>query len=152
MESTELLNVMEKIGHFLYHRRGGKRGLMRMLRILREKEACSQCELLEILNIRAASLSELAAKTEQKGYIIREKSEEDKRKVVLKITPEGRQWLQEKENETARQEVNMFDCLTEAEQQELFRLLNKLLECWQERFDSALFRHRSRCKGDKNNV
>lgn len=110
--------------------------------ILTERGECSQSDLLEILNIRAASLSELAAKLEEKGFILRERDSVDKRKVIIRLTDEGREWFEKRERETREQEKDMFDCLGEDEKDELLRLVNKLLINWEGRFDKELFRHR----------
>lgn len=49
MDNKELLLIMEKCGHFLYHRRGGKRGQLKVLKLLKERGSVTQKELLEIL-------------------------------------------------------------------------------------------------------
>ena len=54
MENRQLLEIMEKCGHFLYHRRGGKHGQMKVLRLLNERGCVTQSELLEVLALKSA--------------------------------------------------------------------------------------------------
>ncbi len=154
MENRELLELFEKCGHFLYHRRGGKRGQSRIVRILVSEGSKSQREIQDILDIKSGSLSELAAKLETKGYIKRERDEKDKRKVILTATREGEEYLNSLNKELSRQEEILFEALTENEREELYGMLQKLLENWKENFDPSLFNHRIRGKaaGGKENV
>ena len=81
----ELLLSMERCGHFLYHRRGGKNGQNRILKILVTKGYKTQKELQEILDIQSGSISEIVMKMENKGLISREKDINDRRKILYNL-------------------------------------------------------------------
>lgn len=75
------------------HRHGGKidplRGQGRVLALLKAKPETTQRELSFLLDMRQQSLSELLSKLEEKGYITREKSAEDGRVTVVRLTEAG---------------------------------------------------------------
>lgn len=144
--NSELLVIMEKCGHFLYHRRGGKRGQGRILKLLLTHGSMTQTELQEYLGTKAGSISEIVMKLEGKGFIIREKDETDKRKFKLTLTEAGKQVVQENTSINREQESKLFDALTEQEQKELQQLLYKVLKNWEDTFDKTFFEHR---KGER---
>ncbi len=145
-EKSELLLLMEKCGRFLHHRRGGKRGQGRILKILMAEGEMTQKELQERLGIQSGSMSEIVLKLEGRGFIRREREEKDKRKIKLKITETGRSFFQERHQEMMNEEKNLFNGLTQSEQEVLQELLIKLLEDWESSFDKPLFEPRNKCK------
>ncbi len=151
-ENKELLYTMELAGHFLFHRRGGKRGQVRVLQILSDRGEVSQKEVQGILNIQSGSMSELVGKMEKTGLLERTRDSRDKRHYNLKITKKGMEEVQNLKKRNAEQEAVIFNALSEKEQEELSVMLNKLLSNWRENYDESLFRHR-RCelvKGEEN--
>ncbi|MCC8097415.1 MAG: transcriptional regulator [Eubacterium sp.] len=151
MENKELLDIFERCGHFLYHRRGGKRGQKKIVKLLVEQGSMSQRELQDILDIKSGSLSELVSKLAAKGYIKRERDHKDRRRIILTVTEDGREYLKGLEDELIRQEDILFSALSESEKEKLYNMLERLLTSWKESFDPSLFNHRSR-KGGKSNV
>ncbi|MGN1187714.1 MAG: MarR family winged helix-turn-helix transcriptional regulator [Lachnospiraceae bacterium] len=133
-ENKELLKTMEMCGHFLYHRRGGKRGQARILNLLIENGEMSQRRIQDIIDIKSGSLSELVRKMEAEGLISREKDETDRRNITIKITPKGIQRAEENSQILKKQEQVMFNSLSEHEQEQLYTLLKKLIEDWNEKF------------------
>lgn len=144
-ESHELLALLENCGHFLHHRRGGKRGQGKILRILVKEGEMTQRELQDCLGIQPGSMSEIIMKLEGNGLICRTKDETDRRKIKVKITEEGRSFYQEKHKENIEQEKKLFDVLTVKEQEQLKVLLSKLFEDWESSFEKSLFQHRKGC-------
>lgn len=141
-ENKELLSLMELCGHFLYHRRGGKRGQTRILRLLSEHGEMSQRQLQDILNIKSGSLSEIVRKMENEGLILRKKHPEDRRNIMIQITKKGTQTCTENIRLLQEQESILFNALSEKEQEQLFTLLSQLLADWKEHFEQSLFQHR----------
>lgn len=133
-ENKELLRTMEMCGHFLYHRRGGKRGQARILRLLIENGGMSQRRIQDILDIKSGSLSELVRKMEAEELISRQKDESDRRNITVRITPKGEERAMENSLTLKKQEQVMFDALSDKEQEELYVLLKKLLDDWNGRF------------------
>ncbi len=60
-------------------------GQVRTLAAINYLEEPTQQKVLEIMNIRAASLSEMLSKLEKRGYLIRTKDSNDKRIVIYII-------------------------------------------------------------------
>ena len=127
MDNRQLLDMMEECGHFLWHRQKDRRGQMRILKAAAEKGEISQTELRDRLGIQSGSLSELVLKTEAKGFITREKDENDKRRLILRITPKGEDFLRRKEREQSEEDAAMFDILSEEEKKSLCSMLSRLL-------------------------
>ncbi|MCD8089269.1 MAG: transcriptional regulator [Clostridiales bacterium] len=154
MNNRELLELFEKCGHFLYHRRGGKRGQNRIVKLLVSNVSMSQREIQDILDIKSGSLSELVSKLETKGYIKKERDENDRRKIILTVTRAGEEYLDTLEKELTRQEDILFCSLSEEEKEEFYKILEKLLKSWHENFDPSLFGHRRKkdLDGRKNNI
>ena len=88
----------------------------------------TQREIQERLQIQPGSVSELTGKLELKGFVTRSRDEDDRRRVVLTLTPTGRKAA---EAAASRKDVAVrFDGLTEAERGELAALLEKVIEGW----------------------
>lgn len=147
IESHKLLMIMEKCGHFLYHRRGGKRGQGRILSILCMQGEMTQKELQECLGIQSGSMSEIILKLEGSGLICRMRDEKDRRKIKVQVTKEGKQFYEKEIRTRMEEERNLFNALSDEEQKQLGELLNKLFKDWEEKFDRRLFEHR---KGGKD--
>lgn len=133
-ENKELLKSMEMCGHFLYHRRGGKRGQARILNLLIENGEMSQRSIQDILDIKSGSLSEMVRKMEAEELISREKDAADRRNITIKITSKGMERAGENSRMLKKQEQVMFDSLSEQEQEQLYTLLKKLIDDWNEKF------------------
>ena len=142
MENRELLHIMEKCGHFLYHRRGGKRGQIKVLKLIRERGHITQKELLEILILKSGSVSETVKKLENQGFITKERDIDDRRKINITLTDDGRKFLETQMEINREQEKVLFTALSSEEQIQLETLLNKVFEDWVSKFDSSLFNHR----------
>lgn len=127
LNPDSLEGLMSMCGHHLHHRgrRGGQNGI---LALLAEKESMDQKELQQLLQIQPGSVSEILMKLERKGFITREKNEEDRRRSVVWLTEKGKEAL--KEQNSQEEETDMFAALNEEEKSELKRLLKKLLESW----------------------
>lgn len=141
-ENRELLYILELCGHFLFHRRGGKRGQVKVLRILSEKGELSQKEMQGILNIQSGSMSELVGKMEKTGLIERTRDCNDKRHYNLKITKKGLDETKRLKKLDEEQVSVLFEALNEKEQEELKRMLNILIDDWKANYDESLFHHR----------
>jgi len=87
-----------------------------------------------ILSISTAS--EIAAKLEGKGLITRVRSEDDRRKVTLSVTEQGRAWVaQSDEEHILYRRAELFSALSPEEQTALETLLDKLSDDWVRRLE-----------------
>lgn len=129
-DSDDLFRLMRKCGHVLYHSQEQNNGQGRIIHILSIRGSISQVELQKLLNIQPGSLSEIVGKLEAKGYLTKEKDEKDQRRMILKITAKGKKTPEEELYLKSRE--NLFSALDTEEQEELKKLLQKLLNQWME--------------------
>lgn len=135
-DRDDLAGKLEQCGRLLSHCLGKRRGQGRILRTLCQRGEMPQKELQDLLGIQAGSMSEIAAKLEDKGLIARVRSQEDRRKVSLSVTEEGRAWVAQRDEEHIRQKrAELFSALTPEEQSTLEALLDKLSADWTQRLE-----------------
>ena len=121
--------------HHIYHSKGNDKGYglsqNRILMILAEEKQMTQKALQVILHIQPGSISETLSKLEEKGLIVRNKDEEDKRKSLIVLTDQGIQSAQElHNNEDGDDKTDLFSALDDDEKAALKDTLKKLLESW----------------------
>lgn len=131
-------DLLDRCGHRLAHRVGGsKRGRGNVMAVIAQRPGISQKELAETLEIQPASVSELLMKLEQKGLVLREKDEQDRRSMKVSLTEEGQAALEEPREVSA----DPFQVLSADEQAQLRALLEKLLADWEERYPADRRKH-----------
>lgn len=131
-----LAGKLEYCGRVLGQLVGRCRGQHRILRILLEQGPTSQKDLQDALGIQSGSMSEIAAKLENRGLIVRGRDQLDKRKITLSITEEGRDWVARRDGAGIRQrQAALFSALTEEERDILEALLDKLSADWDRRLE-----------------
>jgi len=94
--------------------------------VLWEKGEITSKELGNRLYLDSGTLTPLLKKLEQKGLLIRSRSREDERNLLISLTAEGA--AMKDEALSIPGEMAKKVCLTLEEQQELYRLLYKLLQ------------------------
>nr|WP_321467428.1 MarR family transcriptional regulator [uncultured Desulfobulbus sp.] len=100
----------------------------RVLAILRERGPLTQAELLQLLDVRSSSLSELIGKLVHSGAIIRRRNENDKRGYILSLNENGGDGNRVVPETGPMFEANPFSCLDSQEQQQLQTLLVKIID------------------------
>lgn len=134
----DLAGRLERCGKFLMYCLGKRRGQEKILRILMEHGEISQKELQELLGIQPGSMSEIAAKLESKGLVVRGRAEADRRKILLSLTEDGRAWLtRQGEDYVRKRRAELFSALAPEEQRTLGVLLEKLCVDWEERLERS---------------
>lgn len=119
-------------GHFLHQHTGGRSGKQHILtRLLREGGHLPQRELLESSGVSSAALSEVLGKLESEGLVERTRSEEDRRQLEVRLTPEGRFRAHELEARKAEFEAEAVSVLDGDEQRELLGMLDRLAAQWE---------------------
>ncbi|MBP5280047.1 MAG: winged helix-turn-helix transcriptional regulator, partial [Erysipelotrichaceae bacterium] len=88
-----------------------------------DKEEISQMQLRHHLHVRPGSMSEIISKMEEKGLLIRERNDEDKRHCILRITDAGRNAAAE-----LKKPESFFKALSKEEQDTLAALLRKVVQ------------------------
>ncbi|MGD9948087.1 MAG: MarR family winged helix-turn-helix transcriptional regulator [Desulfobulbus sp.] len=98
-----------------------------VLALIRERGPITQANLLELLDVRSSSLSEILRKLENNGCIIRKRNEADKRGYILSINATSHERMQDLADPALGTSHNYFACLEEDEQQQLRALLSKMI-------------------------
>lgn len=132
--NNDLIIRLRKLGHIIRFQNEGRAGQKRTLIILNEAQCITQHELTERLGIQPGSASELLAKLESAGLILRTQNSQDRRTADIQITDAGRELAREAARERGERYESMFRCLTEKEKQELLNLLEKVYVDWDSRF------------------
>lgn len=107
------------------------RGQGRLLALLAVKPETTQRELSFLLDMRQQSLSELLAKLEEKGFVTREKSPEDGRVTVVKLTEAGAAAAPTADDMGGNGDA--LDCLTDEEREQLEQLTDKVVASLEEK-------------------
>lgn len=146
--AEELAGRLERCGHFMAHCLGGRRGQGKILRLLESQGDMSQKELQDRLGIQPGSMSEIAAKLETRGLIVRTRDAVDKRKILLSITQLGREELERHCAAQAQlRDETLFSALTGEEREQLAIMMDKLLTDWETRFGQERLARRCRSGG-----
>lgn len=156
-EHYDMVNVNDKLiinlrdlSHtmrFLYEGKGSQK---RILIVLDEiGGSITQRELTERLGIQPGSASEILAKLESSGFIIRTQNELDRRTTDVCLTDAGREVAAEALRQRQKRHEEMFSCLSEEEKQGLLSLLEKVCNDWRCRYCESgdLHRHERRHHG-----
>ncbi|MDE5715391.1 MAG: MarR family transcriptional regulator [Anaeroplasmataceae bacterium] len=130
MERKELLDLIQKCGHFLHHQKGKKLGQYRILLILKKHSLMPQGQLLECLHIKAGSLSEILLKMEMNGLIVRTKDDKDKRRILVELTEKGLFKVNSLIEEYEVENEKLFLALNDVECNQLFDILTRLYKDW----------------------
>ena len=135
----DLAGKLEYCARGLAQYAGRHHGQRKILRILREQSPISQKDLQAMLGIQSGSMSEIAAKLESRGLIVRGRDQADKRKITLSITPAGQAWLDQRDDgEIQRRRGSFFSGLTQEERNALEALLDKLADHWDQELEPEL--------------
>ena len=103
-------------------------GQGRLLQLLAEKDGVSQVELVPMLGVSPSTASELTDKLLAGGLIVREKSPEDKRKVLIYLTESGRAAAEDFRKSSAEALQDAFSSLPADMQQSLYDALRQIAE------------------------
>lgn len=129
-KNNKLIWNLRDIGHTMRHISEGKGSQKRVLMTLLENMPMTQRELTEELGIQPGSASEVIGKLETAGLLTRNPSEMDRRTTDIVLTDSGKTAAEDALIQRQKRHQQMFSCLSEAEQDTLLRLLEKLNADW----------------------
>ncbi|MBQ7866543.1 MAG: MarR family transcriptional regulator [Clostridia bacterium] len=124
-----LMRKLRRCGHLLYHRFSLNFSQNRIL-LLCQAGPVTQKTLACEMQLQPGSLSELLSKMEQAGLIERRRSEGDKRNCEILITPAGQAQAAAFCKERQELAKRLLEPLDAADQQQLERILDLLLNHW----------------------
>lgn len=135
LDSRLILNLRD-LGHMIRFLYEGKGSQKRILIILHETGGMTQRELTERLGIQPGSVSEVLAKLENAGLIIRTSSEKDHRTTDIRLTQSGQTEAKDAATQRKARHQEMFSCLSEEEKETFLKLAEKLGTDWNRRYGS----------------
>lgn len=135
--NDRLLHLFLDINHMMRSQYEGRGSQKRILIILLESGRITQRSLTERIGIQPGSASEVIAKLEKNGLIIRSVSPDDRRTADITLTDQGRILAEEAAAQRRTRHEEMFSCLSEEEKNTLLGLLGQLCSDWQERYGGA---------------
>jgi DNA-binding MarR family transcriptional regulator len=119
----------------MHHHQGhAEHAQAHILAMLKAHGSINQRELLEILNVRSTSLSELLGKLENRSFITRVRDEQDKRNFIITATEQGKAATEGHEDARQKSADALFASLSDEDRQKLGELLGKLIKAWEEKF------------------
>ncbi|MBE6521400.1 MAG: MarR family transcriptional regulator [Thermoplasmata archaeon] len=98
-------------------------GQGRVLAFLKMTGEASSADMAMILGIRQQSLNQSLMRLEEEGYIVREQAEDDRRRIIVRLTEKGR-GVEIQRNQVPK----AFEELTGEEQEQLSAILDKLID------------------------
>lgn len=106
-------------------------GQTRLLAIIDSIESPTQQKVLDKVQIKPASLSEMLTKLEKSQCIERKRDEQDKRNMLIFLTEKGKTAAQNSYVEQKERSLQAFEVLNEEERQQLLGLLCRLASSWE---------------------
>lgn len=137
-----LIICLRNISHIMRSLYEGKGSQKWVLILLRETETITQRELTARLGIQSGSASEVIAKLERMGLIVRTLSEADRRTANITLTEEGQRKAEEAVAQRQQRHEEMFSVLSEEEKTQLLSLLDKINADWETRYQGSREHHR----------
>ena len=89
-KDAQLVDLFHHCAHVAVHRGNRSGGRSGTLSALLKTGPVSQRELAEVMNVRAATLSEQIARLDRAGLVERTPSEKDRRSVIVSLSEEGK--------------------------------------------------------------
>ncbi len=133
--NDKLIINLRDLSHVMRSMYEGKGSQKRILMILDELGgSTAQNILTRRLEIKPGSASEVIAKLEASGYVVRTQSEADRRGVNVELTELGKAAAREARETRKQRHERMFSCLTSDEKDELLSLFEKLNKDWRVNF------------------
>lgn len=119
------------LGHFLFVHAGGRSGKQRVLSHLYHFGGrLPQRQMVEHAGITPAALSEVLAKLESEGLVVRTRSEQDRRQLDVVLTPKGIKRARQTVRWQELFEEESLAVLSDAEKSQLKGMLDRLVDHW----------------------
>ena len=126
--TEDLSQLIHGCSHYLKQSQNNDLGgtQYKILEILKDNGHMTQRYLMELLHVKAGSLSEIVKKLEMKGLIEKLPNPEDRRSILISITAAGEDQIEKCDGECE----GAFGALDDEEKESLKHILKKLLDDW----------------------
>ena len=111
--------------------------------LLDKRKEITMTELVEYINTPMSTATGIIDRLVKNGYIKRDRSETDRRIVILRLTDEGSQFIKRLKDMIYGYIIMVVDDLTEEEKQFMTRIVLKIMNSLQNKLDTKI-------PGDKN--
>lgn len=132
--NDKLIVNLRDLSHVMRSLYEGKGSQKRILIVLDKTGKITQRDLTERLGIQPGSASEVIAKLESAGHIMRIPSETDRRTTDIELTETGKRAAAEAKEQRNKRHEEMLSCLSEEEKDMLLALLEKVNTDWEKRY------------------
>lgn len=133
-QDNKLIWNIRDMGQVIRELSEGKGSQSRILIILNEVEVITQSALTERLGIQPGTASEVIAKLENAGLLVRTQNAEDKRTSDICLTELGKIKAEEAVEKRKERHTEMFSALKDEDKENLLILLEKLNHDWRHRY------------------
>ncbi|NKX40284.1 MarR family transcriptional regulator [Rhodobacteraceae bacterium R_SAG2] len=103
-------------------------GAASFIRVVGERDDMTLSDVAKVLRVETATLSSLAVRLERDGLLVREASSNDKRAMLLHLTPRARELGQQAEQITQAELSKLIEGVADADQVRLVELLQGVLK------------------------
>ena len=124
-----ITDMMKALKHYYdLSARGGALGYTqeKALRIIAEHNGILQRELQDLMDSKRSALSLLLTKLEEVGFIEKNADPGDKRKVIICLTEEGREYIDE--HEVVEEEADPSLCLNDEEKEYYLAITERMIQ------------------------
>ena len=125
---------LRRIGNILSHNAEPRGSQFHILFLLDKLGSLSQKKLIQITQVRSASMSELIMKLESAGYIKKEEDSRDRRGIIVELTELGRSASRTYQETNDKDIKELFSCLSNEEIRQMNATLEKLRFDWTIKF------------------
>ena len=105
-----------------------------LLNLLEAGQALSQNELAEFLQVSPSTFSATVETLVKRGWLERNPGEQDRRKILINITPAGREVLEQVHRQALTELVKIVDTLGEVEKNQIMTGLRALRQAFIQNF------------------
>lgn len=99
---------------------------MKIIDILGQKNHCTMSEIADFVMLAVSTLTGIIDSMVEKKYVSRERSEHDRRMVVVKLLPEGFKIFEAHRQVQKNMSYGILSSLEEEEQEQMLKLFEKI--------------------------
>ena len=130
-QCAHIVDTLGFCGHYIHVNGGGRSGRAPIICALYKRGGeMGQRDLMGMFDLKAGSLSEILAKVEREGLIERTRDPQDRRQLIVRLTPAGHEVAEREQAKREDFRANALACLTPAERDGLESTLARIKQHW----------------------